>query len=276
MRNANALITFQFSAQDLDKKVKETIALPVMTTTCPLSSASDLDTRSVSIDAVSVFGLDVPHCPGHIWQERPLPAAVPRQRRRRAHRDVQDGGHHEDAEPDVARRHRQHAAAVQRRPVPQRPHRVLRLGTPAGLAHRIVPTAGVLTHRHTHSLSRFFQNKDGRHDFIGSCTTSVDDLLRRATSGERLALINPAMKSKSKYLNSGLLRVNSLTVTPRPSFLDFVTGGCEISFMVRQRRWCVVRCVLSCTVVYCRVLSLCCCRCVVVVVVSLFLSCAVL
>ncbi len=86
-------------------------------------------------------------------------------------------------------------------------------------------------------LEVFDWNKDGSQDLIGSATTSVDDLNRRATSGERLPLVNKDIKAKkgAGYTHSGLLRVMSFVVTPRPSFLDFITHGCELNFMVCGR-----------------------------------------
>lgn len=79
----------------------------------------------------------------------------------------------------------------------------------------------------------FDWNKDGSHELIGSATTSVDDLSKRATSGDRLQLVNAAIKArKPGYTRSGLLRVVSFAVTPKPSFLDYITHGCELSFMV--------------------------------------------
>jgi hypothetical protein len=80
----------------------------------------------------------------------------------------------------------------------------------------------------------FDWDKDGSHDIIGSATTSLDDVMRRAASGERIPLINATRRAQkgSSYTNSGLLRVVSATVTPQPSFLDFIVGGCELNFMV--------------------------------------------
>ena len=84
-------------------------------------------------------------------------------------------------------------------------------------------------------IEAFDWDKDGSHDLIGSCTTTLDDLTKRSQSGERLALINQTKKTRmgASYVNSGLLRCSSLTVTPQPSFLDYITGGCELNFMVR-------------------------------------------
>ncbi len=87
----------------------------------------------------------------------------------------------------------------------------------------------------------FDWDKDGSHELIGNCRTSLDDLVQRSQSGERLQLVNPTKRSRvgPTYTNSGLLRAVNVTVTPQPSFLDFITGGCELNFMVRTQRLCV-------------------------------------
>jgi hypothetical protein len=96
------------------------------------------------------------------------------------------------------------------------------------------------------------------HDFIGSAMTSVDDLAQRSTSGERIPLVNSALKAKKKgYLHSGLLRVNSFVVTPRPSFLDYITGGLELSFMVAIDFTGVYAVALCCVGCYRRCYALC-------------------
>ncbi len=81
----------------------------------------------------------------------------------------------------------------------------------------------------------FDWDSDGSHELIGSVQTSLDDVMRRAASGERLQLVNATRRQKvgASYANSGLLRVVSATVTPQPSFLDYIVGGCELNFMVR-------------------------------------------
>ena len=77
-------------------------------------------------------------------------------------------------------------------------------------------------------------DRDGSHDLIGVVSTTLDDLTKRAQSGERLALVNAAKRTKvgPSYVNSGLLRSMSVVVTPQPSFLDYISGGCELNFMV--------------------------------------------
>ena len=83
-------------------------------------------------------------------------------------------------------------------------------------------------------LECFDWDKDGSHDLIGSATSSLDDLVKRATSGERLQLVCQTRKAKvgASYTHSGLARSVAVTVTPQPSFLDYITGGCELNFMV--------------------------------------------
>ena len=70
----------------------------------------------------------------------------------------------------------------------------------------------------------FDYDADGTHDFIGSVTASIADL---TTGGiRRLGLISKSRKS------GGTLVVDSINVEYRPSFLDYVTGGTEINFLV--------------------------------------------
>jgi len=70
----------------------------------------------------------------------------------------------------------------------------------------------------------FDYDADGSHDFIGSVTASIADL---TTGGiRRLGLISKSRKS------GGTLVVDSINVEYRPSFLDYVTGGTEINFLV--------------------------------------------
>lgn len=43
----------------------------------------------------------------------------------------------------------------------------------------------------------------GAHDFIGACTTSLQQLQDAAASGQPLPLVNPKKQSKANYTNSG-------------------------------------------------------------------------
>merc|ERR1712223_455715 len=76
-------------------------------------------------------------------------------------------------------------------------------------------------------------NKSGSHSMIGELETSVDALLQ-LSRGAELPLVNQKKKSRKKerYRNSGLLIVRSCQLETRPTFLDFIQGGMELSFTV--------------------------------------------
>ena len=76
-------------------------------------------------------------------------------------------------------------------------------------------------------------NQSGSHSMIGEVETSVDALLQLARGAE-LPLINQKKKNKkkAKYRNSGLLIVRSCLLETRPTFLDYIQGGMEMSFTV--------------------------------------------
>merc|ERR1712004_763363 len=76
-------------------------------------------------------------------------------------------------------------------------------------------------------------NKSGSHSMIGELETSVDALLQ-LSRGAELPLVNQKKKGKKKerYRNSGLLIVRSSQLETRPTFLDFIQGGMELSFSV--------------------------------------------
>jgi hypothetical protein len=82
----------------------------------------------------------------------------------------------------------------------------------------------------------FDWDADGSHELIGSVQTSLDDIMQRAASGARLSLVNATRRQKvgAGYLNSGQLRIVQATVTPQPSFLDYIVGGCELNFLVSR------------------------------------------
>merc|ERR1719193_1243755 len=76
-------------------------------------------------------------------------------------------------------------------------------------------------------------NKSGSHSMIGELETSVDALLQ-LSRGAELPLVNQKKKGKKKerYRNSGLLIVRSCQLETRPTFLDYIQGGMELSFTV--------------------------------------------
>ncbi|CAN0430832.1 unnamed protein product, partial [Laminaria digitata] len=78
-------------------------------------------------------------------------------------------------------------------------------------------------------------DRAGGHDFIGSCSASINDMLRWSTATNNDVrgppLINPSKQAKNPaYVDSGKLHVDLCTIAERPSFLDYIAGGTEISF----------------------------------------------
>ncbi|GAB4817389.1 hypothetical protein N2152v2_004435 [Parachlorella kessleri] len=74
---------------------------------------------------------------------------------------------------------------------------------------------------------------NGAHQFIGACDSSLQQLKTLAASpSPTLDLVNPKKSGQKGYHHSGVLSVREATVNARPSFLQYITGGCQISFMV--------------------------------------------
>jgi len=74
-------------------------------------------------------------------------------------------------------------------------------------------------------------NASGSHNNIGEFETCVADLI----SGQpEYPLVNKKKKQKKgeKYKHSGMLIMNSCVLELQPTFLDFITGGTELSFTV--------------------------------------------
>ena len=68
--------------------------------------------------------------------------------------------------------------------------------------------------------------RDGDHAFIGECQTSLAQLKQlAATQSQTLELINPKKMGQRGYRHSGGLTVREATITPRPSFLQYIKGG---------------------------------------------------
>lgn len=76
----------------------------------------------------------------------------------------------------------------------------------------------------------FDYNKSGNHSFIGSFTTTLEELL--ANKGNSFPLINNKKKKKKSYKNSGTLEIVECKLEKVYSFLDFVRGGCEMKLLV--------------------------------------------
>jgi hypothetical protein len=78
----------------------------------------------------------------------------------------------------------------------------------------------------------FDSDPGGTHDYIGACQASLRQLKAAAASGQGLPLLNSKKASKPGYVSSGTLVVKAANVTPRPSFLDYIRGGCTLNFLV--------------------------------------------
>jgi hypothetical protein len=76
-------------------------------------------------------------------------------------------------------------------------------------------------------------DSDGKHDFIGSFTTSVAELMQGATKPLQWPCMNPKKVAKKKnYKNSGVIHLDSCRLTKSYSFLDYIFGGLQINFTV--------------------------------------------
>jgi len=75
-------------------------------------------------------------------------------------------------------------------------------------------------------------NLNGSHKLIGELHTSVSSLLE-AEPGTKFSLINPKKKAKKhNYKDSGKLILQACHLEIRPTFLDFIQNGTELSFIV--------------------------------------------
>ncbi|KAK6748025.1 hypothetical protein RB195_000940 [Necator americanus] len=78
----------------------------------------------------------------------------------------------------------------------------------------------------------FDYDRDGGHDFIGSCEVSLSQLLSNAVKS--LPLISEKKKAKKgdKYKNSGTLEFDGVQILKQHTFLDFISGGTQLDFAV--------------------------------------------
>jgi hypothetical protein len=80
------------------------------------------------------------------------------------------------------------------------------------------------------TLTAYDWDSDGGHDLIGSCETTLNDLIG---AYHEFDLINPKKLSKKRnYKNSGKLRVVSCSIEPEHTFLDYLQNGLELNFSV--------------------------------------------
>ncbi|EFC41626.1 predicted protein [Naegleria gruberi] len=78
-------------------------------------------------------------------------------------------------------------------------------------------------------------NKSGKHELIGHFDTNLEELLKEGKNKTYL-LINPELKKKKKnYIGSGNIKIEHIDlikIPPKPTFLDYIRGGHQISLMV--------------------------------------------
>lgn len=71
----------------------------------------------------------------------------------------------------------------------------------------------------------------GSHRLIGGLETNVQAMV--SAGGSPMNVINKETQRKAKhYINSGTLSAQNCFIEQRPTFTDFIMGGCEISLMV--------------------------------------------
>ncbi|KAL4234128.1 Copine-4 [Mactra antiquata] len=74
-------------------------------------------------------------------------------------------------------------------------------------------------------------DKEGEHDHIGGCVTSVLEL--ESSPGKEFPCINEHKKAKKKkYTNSGFVICDSIQVKKVATFLEYIYGGMQINFTV--------------------------------------------
>lgn len=84
----------------------------------------------------------------------------------------------------------------------------------------------------------FDWNKSGSHEYIGECDTTLTQLKRMAANSDEalrtLSVVNKQLsdKKRAKHPTSGSLIIESLLAVPRPTFIDYLEGGLEISLVV--------------------------------------------
>ena len=78
----------------------------------------------------------------------------------------------------------------------------------------------------------FDWKKDGNHYFIGECNVSLMQLQQLFESKTSIPIKDPFRAGDSHYTDSGMLNCDSFSLTPQPSFVEYVKGGAEVSFMV--------------------------------------------
>jgi len=77
-------------------------------------------------------------------------------------------------------------------------------------------------------------NRSGSHDLIGTFHTTLNRLKAGKCADNVYDCHNSEKQKKkgSKYKNSGVVTLNSISIVSVPSFLDFIQGGTQVNFTV--------------------------------------------
>ncbi|CAG5124096.1 unnamed protein product [Candidula unifasciata] len=74
---------------------------------------------------------------------------------------------------------------------------------------------------------------DGSHDYIGGCTTTLNEMLKASAAELSFPCVNPGKKAKKKgYTDSGTIIVSSCKLVKEHTFLEYIFGGMQINFTV--------------------------------------------
>ncbi|XP_046841250.1 copine-9-like [Xenia sp. Carnegie-2017] len=76
-------------------------------------------------------------------------------------------------------------------------------------------------------------DRDGGHDFIGHFSTTLREMNNSQLRGITWEVVNTKkQRKKKKYRNSGTVTLLQCKVEQQPTFLDFIRGGTQLSFVV--------------------------------------------
>lgn len=81
-------------------------------------------------------------------------------------------------------------------------------------------------------LECYDYNSNGKHKLIGGVKTTVNQLQELCLGRTSLTLTRQTKVAKTANKSRGSLFVSTCKITPVVTFLDYVFGGCEISFFV--------------------------------------------
>jgi len=79
-------------------------------------------------------------------------------------------------------------------------------------------------------LEVFDSHHTGKIDTLGFAMTSLADVTE--SGRKQFPIVNQEKQKKRGYANSGILELRAFEVIKKYDFLDYITGGCEISLLV--------------------------------------------